>query len=157
MKKYVGTDNEKDGWFLTSKAHRIYHWQNKDKFNYLYYDLEAMRNFVLREWNKPKDVNWIKKLSYVAGDNSDNALLIPICINDDKFKPYIRQVPFRVVHALMGAVYLGWPTNRRCQIADWACSICRKTTTTDQSSLDSLQHYHHQFYYLLTVLPSPVH
>lgn len=91
MKKYINTENEKDGWFLTSKAHRIYHWENKDRYNYLYYDLKEMRNFILREWDKPTDVNWIKKLSYVAGEKSDNALLIPICVNNEKFKPYIRQ------------------------------------------------------------------
>ena len=90
MKKYMGTDKEKDGWFITSKAHRIYHYENK-KTNYIYYDLNEMRSYILREWNKPKEYNWIKDLAYTAGKNSDYALLLPICVNDERFKPYIRQ------------------------------------------------------------------
>ena len=50
-----------------------------------------MRNLVYREWDKPDEVNWIKKLAYVGGVKSDNALLLPISVQDERFKRYIRK------------------------------------------------------------------
>ena len=54
-----------------------------------------MRTFIFREWDKSEDKNWIKDLAYVGGKNSDYALLLPICVNDERFKPYIRQCYIR--------------------------------------------------------------
>ena len=54
-----------------------------------------MRNLVYREWDKPDEVNWIKKLAYVGGVKSDNALLLPISVQDERFKRYIRKWLYR--------------------------------------------------------------
>ena len=48
-----------------------------------------MRNYILKEWNK-KSNNWIKDLTYKGGIKSDYALLLPIAVSDERFKPYIR-------------------------------------------------------------------
>ena len=63
--------------------------------NYLYYDLDEMRSFIFREWDRPN--GWLQKFpnSYVASYKSDYARIIPVKINDERFKPYIRQCYIR--------------------------------------------------------------
>ena len=90
MKKWFGMENEKDGWFLTSQADTIYHWENGVRNSFVCYDLGIMRDYILKEWNRPTN-NWIKDLTYKGSKKSDYALLLPICVNDDRFKPYIKQ------------------------------------------------------------------
>ena len=41
--------------------------------------------------------SWLQKMSYVAGYNSDYATMIPIRINDDRFKHLIRKIDIQGV------------------------------------------------------------
>ena len=85
---------EEEGWIQDSKANRIYHYE-RGTMNYLYYDLDEMRRFIYREWDRPN--SWLQKMSYVAGYNSDYATMIPIRINDDRFKHLIRKIDIQGV------------------------------------------------------------
>ena len=63
----------------------------------------------------------------------------------DILKRHTKQIPFRMIYSIMAAVYLGWPTHRRCQTPKKRCAICNNsppTNETNVSSWDSLQHYH---------------
>tara|TARA_R110001583_G_C5453390_1_gene391127 strand:- start:82 stop:648 length:567 start_codon:yes stop_codon:yes gene_type:complete len=79
------------GWVQDSKASRIYHYE-RGTMNYLYYDLDEMRSFIFREWDRPN--GWLQKFpnSYVASYKSDYARIIPIKINDKRFKHLIRKI-----------------------------------------------------------------
>ena len=81
--------NVEEGWIQDSKANRIYHFE-KGTMNYLYYDLDEMRSFVYREWDKLN--SWLRKMSYVASYNSDYARMIPVKINDERFRHLIRKI-----------------------------------------------------------------
>jgi len=88
-------NDEEEGYIQDSKAHRIYHLEvintknTKSGFvgtgNWVYYDLPTMRNFIHREWNKPKATNWIRALSFVGGYNSNYARLISMSVKDSRF------------------------------------------------------------------------
>ena len=39
LKKWTDMENEKDGWFLTSQANRVYHWENGVRNSFMYYNL----------------------------------------------------------------------------------------------------------------------
>ena len=95
--KYINEHNrtEEDGWIQDSIADRIYHYE-KGTMNYVYYDLNEMRSFIFREWDKgPK--YWLQKLSYTAGYNSDYATMIPVRLNDERFKHLIRKIDIQGV------------------------------------------------------------
>ena len=94
--KHINEHNrkEEEGWIQDSKANRIYHFE-KGTMNYVYYDLDEMRSFIYREWDRPN--SWLQKMSYVAGYNSDYATMIPIRINDDRFKHLIRKIDIQGV------------------------------------------------------------
>ena len=76
--------------------------KNKKDNNYIYYDLDRMRSFIFREWDKPEDKNWIKDLAYVGGKKSDYALLLPIAVSDRRFKPYIKQCNTNILEGEYG-------------------------------------------------------
>jgi hypothetical protein len=78
------------GWIQDSKANRIYHFE-RGTDHYLYYDLDDMRKFIYKEWDRPTN-NWIKDLSYIAGYNSDFARIIPVRLNDTRFTTLIRKI-----------------------------------------------------------------
>ena len=101
MKKWVDMENEKDGWFITSQADKVYHWENGVRNSFVFYNLNVMRDFILQEWNR-KSNNWIKKLAYKGGKNSDYALLLPIAVTDKRFKPYIKQCNTNILQGEYG-------------------------------------------------------
>ena len=87
------------GWLQDSISNRIYHMEILREFgkwlgtgNYAYYDLEEMRSFIYREWDRPEHNNWIKKIAYIGTKESDYAYLIPVRLNDERFKHLIRKV-----------------------------------------------------------------
>ena len=75
----------KVGDFLKSSAHRFLHLSKKTG-DYLYYDLPELRNFVNRKLNLPD--NWIHNLIREA-PGGDNAKLLWISTNDDRFKEFL--------------------------------------------------------------------
>ena len=78
-----------DGWIQDSRANRIYHFE-RGTMNYVYYDLDEMRSFIYREWDRPN--GWLQKLSYIGSRKSDYARLIPVRLTDERFKHLIRKV-----------------------------------------------------------------
>jgi hypothetical protein len=87
-----------EGWIQDSKSNRIYHMEiirENNRWvatgNYLYYDLEEMRSFVYKEWDK-SETSWIRKNAYVGTKESDYAHLIPVRLTDERFKHLIRRI-----------------------------------------------------------------
>tara|TARA_Y100001963_G_scaffold19490_1_gene24662 strand:- start:613 stop:1206 length:594 start_codon:yes stop_codon:yes gene_type:complete len=86
------------GWIQDSKANRIYHWDVRKENNswiptqnYVYYDLDEMRSFIFREWDKGP-TGWLQKMSFVATWDSDYTRLIPVRLTDERFKHIIRKI-----------------------------------------------------------------
>ena len=79
-----------EGWIQDSKANRIYHFE-RGTMNYVYYDLDEMRSFIFREWDKGPN-SWLQKMSYIASIKSDYARIIPVRLTDERFKHLIRKV-----------------------------------------------------------------
>ena len=91
------------GWIQDSQAHRIYHWDVRKENNswiptqnYVYYDLDEMRSFIYREWDKGPS-SWLQKMSFVATWDSDYTRLIPVRLTDDRFKHLIRKINIQEV------------------------------------------------------------
>ena len=92
---------EQVGWIQDSQANRIYHMEIVKVNNkwiatgsYTYYDLDEMRSFIYREWDRPDYSNWIQKIAYIGTEQSDYAHLIPIRVDDRRFKHLIRKVHY---------------------------------------------------------------
>jgi len=82
-----------DGWIQDSRSDRIYHTEVTDGVatgRYVYYDLHEMRNFIYREYDRPKN-NWIQDLKYVSGKMGDYTEIIPVRKSDERFNSYIRK------------------------------------------------------------------
>ena len=79
------------GWIQDSRANRIYHFE-RGTMNYVYYDLDEMRSFIFREWDRPN--GWLQKFgnSYIGTYKSDYARIIPVSIHDERFKDLIRKI-----------------------------------------------------------------
>jgi hypothetical protein len=96
-KKYHGREEEK-GWIQDSKSNRIYHTEvlgsKEDGYfsegRYVYYDLDEMRSFIYREWDRPKN-NWIQSLSYIGTKWSDYSCIIPVRMSDERFNKCIKK------------------------------------------------------------------
>ena len=92
-KKDEHNREEEDGWIQDSKSDRIYHTEVKDGVatgRYVYYDLQEMRNFIYREYDRPKN-NCIQDLKYVSGKMGDYTEIIPVRKSDERFNSYIRK------------------------------------------------------------------
>jgi hypothetical protein len=92
---------EELGWIQDSQSNRIYHMeiiQENNKWiatgSYVYYDLYEMRSFIYREWDRPEHNNWIQKIAYIGTKQSDYAHLIPVKLDDKRFKHLIRKVHY---------------------------------------------------------------
>ena len=100
-KFHLHNREEEVGWIQDSQANRIYHMEKIKKNNkwittgnYTYYDLDEMRSFIYREWDRPDYSNWIKKIAYIGTEQSDYAHLIPVRLDDERFKHLIRKVHY---------------------------------------------------------------
>ena len=100
-KFHLHNRKEEVGWIQDSQANRIYHMEIVKENNkwvatesYVYYDLDEMRSFIYREWDRPNYTNWIKKIAYIGTDQSDYTHLIPVRLNDERFKHLIRKVHY---------------------------------------------------------------
>ena len=97
-------EKEDAGWIQDSKANRIYHYERGTK-NYLYYDLDEMRSFIFREWDRPN--GWLQQFpnSYIASYKSDYARIIPVKVNDERFKHLIRKIEIELpIHTVIEAI-----------------------------------------------------
>jgi len=100
-KFHLHNREEEVGWIQDSQANRIYHMEIVKENNkwiatgsYVYYDLDEMRSFIYREWDRLEFTNWIKKEAYIGTVQSDYTHLIPVRVDDERFKHLVRKVHY---------------------------------------------------------------